>query len=147
MSTNPETTNKATWRRLQDALNSGDEDRRSKAIDEAFEPDVLIRTPLPVHSTGPQAIKEVFLTLHRAYPDLHVAVEDLIEEGDKVVGRHTVTGTHRGEYMGVQPTGKPVTYNEIFIARFADGRVGEIWGVVDVLAQMRQIGLLQPLEA
>jgi predicted ester cyclase len=66
----------------------------------------------------------------------------LIEEGDKIVSRNTVTGTHRGEYMGLRPTGKSVTYNEIFIARFAGGRVAETWGVVDVLSQMRQLGAI-----
>lgn len=81
--------------------------------------------------------------LLRTYPDIHLTVEDLIAEGDKVVGRTTVTGTHRGEFMGVPPTGKPVTYNEIFIFRFADGRVVETWGVVDVYAQMKQIGVIE----
>ena len=52
----------------------------------------------------------------------------MIEEGDKVVGRNTVTGTHRGEYMGLPPSGKTVTYSEIFIFRFAEGRVAETWG-------------------
>jgi SnoaL-like polyketide cyclase len=66
----------------------------------------------------------------------------LIEEGDKVVSRNTVTGTHQGEYMGIPPTGKSVTYNEIFIARFAGGRIAETWGVVDVLSQMRQLGAI-----
>jgi predicted ester cyclase len=75
-------------------------------------------------------------------PDLHVTVEDLIEEGDKVVCRNTVTGTHQGEYMGLPPTGKPVTYNEIFICRFAGGRIAEIWGVVDVFSQMKQLGMI-----
>jgi hypothetical protein len=54
----------------------------------------------------------------------------------------TVTGTHRGDYMGVTPTGRPVTFDEIFIFRFADGRVVETWGVVDLFAQMRQIGAI-----
>jgi predicted ester cyclase len=147
MATARETTNKTTWKRLQEAMNSSDEELRSKTIDEAFEPDVLIRTPLPLQSTGSQAIKEVFTTLHRAFPDLHVTVEDLIEEGDKVVGRHTVTGTHLGEYLGTAPTGKSVTYNEIFIARFVGGRVAETWGVVDVLSQMKQIGLIPAVQA
>ena len=79
---------------------------------------------------------------HRAYPDLHVTIEDLIEEGDKVVSRNTVTGTNLGEYMGRPPTGRSVTYNEIFVFRFAGGRIVETWGVVDVLAQMRQLGMI-----
>lgn len=59
-------------------------------------------------------------------------------------GRHqnTVTGTHRGEYMGVPPTGKSITYKEIIIARFSDGRIAETWAVVDVMSQMRQLGVL-----
>ena len=135
--------NKATFTRLQDAVNSGDVEIISKAIDETVEPDVLFHAPVPTGATGAQALKQVMAVLHRAFPDLHVTVEDLIEEGDKVVGRNSVTGTHQGEYMGLQPTGKSVTYNEIFIVRFVKGRIAEIWGVVDVLSQMRQLGVIQ----
>ena len=134
--------NKATLRRLADATNTHDSEFISKTIDEVFLPDMRMRTPLPIQATGAQAIKEVFATLHRAFPDLTVTVEDLIEEGDKVVARQTVTGTHRGEYMGHPPTGKTVTYNEIFIFLFTDGRIAETWGVVDVLSQMRQLGMI-----
>jgi predicted ester cyclase len=80
--------------------------------------------------------------LLEVYPDIHLRVEDLIAEDDKVVGRTTVTATHQGEFMGVAATGKPVTYNEIFIFRFADGRIAETWGVVDVLSQMKQLGAI-----
>ena len=45
--------------------------------------------------------------------------------------------------MGLPPTGKSVTYNEIFILRFVEGRIAETWGVVDVLSQMKQLGLIQ----
>jgi predicted ester cyclase len=63
----------------------------------------------------------VFARLHRVFSDLDITVEDLIAEGDKVVGRNSVTGTHEGEYMGLPPTGNSVKYNEIFIFRFAGG--------------------------
>lgn len=92
--------------------------------------------------TAPRALKEVFARLHRAYPDLHVTIEDLIAEGDRVVSRNSVTGTHRGEYMGIQPTGKSVSYNEMFLLRFRNGRIAETWAVVDVLSQMRQLGAI-----
>jgi steroid delta-isomerase-like uncharacterized protein len=142
MPTTPATSNTATFRRLHDAINTGDAEHISNTIDEVVEPDVLIRTPLPVEATGAQALKEVFARLHRAFPDLHITVEDLIAEGDKVVSRNSVTGTHQGEYMGRPPTGKSIMYNEIFIFRFAGGRVAETWGVVDVLSQMRQLGVV-----
>jgi steroid delta-isomerase-like uncharacterized protein len=141
MSTAQATSNKATFGRLHDAMNSGDAEVIAKTIDEVVDPDVLIRTPLPIDATGAEALKQVWAILLRAFPDLHVTVEDLIAEGDKVVIRNTVTGTHQGEYMGRPPTGRSVTYNEIFIFRFAGGRIAETWGVVDVLAQMRQLGV------
>jgi steroid delta-isomerase-like uncharacterized protein len=84
----------------------------------------------------------VFRRLHQAFPDLHITVEDLIAEDDKVVGRNTVTGTHRGEYMGLPPTGRTVAYDEIFIFRCAEGRIAETWGAVDVISQMKQLGLI-----
>jgi len=142
MSTAQETSNKATLRRFIEAANTGDAELLSKTIEELIEPDALIRTPLSIEATGAELVKELWARLHRAYADLHITIEDLIEEGDKVVVRNTVTGTHQGEYMGVPPTGKSVTYNEIFIARFADGRIAETWGVVDVLSQMRQLGAI-----
>jgi predicted ester cyclase len=60
-----------------------------------------------------------------------------------VVCRDSVTGTHQGEYMGIPPTGKSITYNEIFILRLAGGRVAETWRVVDVLSQMKQLGVIR----
>jgi steroid delta-isomerase-like uncharacterized protein len=142
MSTDQEATNKATSKRFIDAVNSGDMELIATTIDELVEPDALVRTPLPIEATGAKLAKQVFALLLRAYPDLHITVEALIAEGDNVVSRNTVTGTHQGEHLGVPPTGKSVTYNEIIIARFADGRIAETWGVVDVLAQMRQLGAI-----
>jgi predicted ester cyclase len=84
----------------------------------------------------------VWAILLRGLPDLHLTIEDLIAEGDKVVMRASVTGTHQGEYMGLPPTGKSITYNEIFIFRFAGGRIAEMWGVVDVFSQMKQLGVI-----
>jgi steroid delta-isomerase-like uncharacterized protein len=136
------TSNRATLKLFIDAMNTGDPEVVSETIDELVEPDAQIRTPLPIEATGQQLLKEVFGRLHRAFPDLRVTVEDAIAEGDKVVSRNSVTGTHQGEYMGIPPTGKSVTYNEIFIARFVDGRIAETWGVVDVLSQMRQLGMI-----
>jgi predicted ester cyclase len=142
MSTAEETANKAAFLRFHDAANTGDIRVISKAIDEFVAPDAVIRTPLPIDATGADALKQIWAMLLRIYPDIHLTVEDMIAEGDKVVGRTTVTGTQQGEFMGVAPTGNSVTYNEMFMFRFADGRVVETWGVVDVYAQMKQIGVV-----
>ncbi len=142
MSTAEVETNKAAFKRFHEAANTGDAEFLFTTIDELVAPDAAIRTPLPIDATGAEALKQVWAMLLRIYPDIHLRVEDLIAEADKVVGRTTVTGTHEGEFMGVAPTGNSITYNEIFIFRFADGRVVETWGVVDVYAQMKQIGVI-----
>ena len=143
MSTTQETSNKARFRRIEDAVNTGDVEVISKTIDELVAPDVLIHMPLAVEAPRPhEAFRQLWAMLLRGLPDLHLTIEDLIEEGDKVVMRNTVTGTHQGEYMGIPPTGKTLTYNEILIFRFARGRIAETWGIVDVLSQMRQLGLM-----
>jgi steroid delta-isomerase-like uncharacterized protein len=142
MSTAEVARNKETFRRFQDAMNTCDAEFISKSIDELVEPDATIRTPLPGDATGAQALKQVWSVLLRAFPDLHLDVKDLIGEDDRVVARIVVTGTHQGDYMGVEPTGKSIGYDEIFIFRFSDGRVVETWGVVDVYAQMKQIGVI-----
>src|ERR1700694_5731905 len=139
MSTAQETRNKATFKRFHDAVNTGDVELISKTIDEIVEPDALIHTPLPIEATGAHALKQVWPMLLRGLPDVHITIEDLIAEGDKVVSRNSVTGTHQGEYMGLPPTGKSVTYNEIFILRFLNGRIAETWGVVDVFSQLKQL--------
>lgn len=134
--------NRAVLERFDEAINSGDLDRISQAIDEAFHPNVIISTPLPVDATGAEALKQVWAMLLRAFPDAHVTVEDVIEEGDKLAVRDTVTATHQGPYLGLAPTGKAVTYSEMFILRFADGRIAQTWGVVDMASQMKQLGLI-----
>ena len=135
------TSNKATVIRLLDAMNSGEAALISQTIDEVFDPGVKQHTPF--EATGVQTLKEmVFGRLYRAFPDIHITIEDLIEEDDKVVEKDTVTGTHLGEFNGLPPTGKSVAYTEIFIMRFVNGRIAEIWGVADIFSQMKQLGLI-----
>jgi steroid delta-isomerase-like uncharacterized protein len=137
----PEERNKATVRRLQAALGDGAE-AIDRIVDEVFDPDVVLRTPLPIETSGAAAMKEIFGRLHTAFPDLHIEIEDLIAEGDKVVSRNVVTGTHRGEFMGLPATGTSVRYDEVFVVRFDDGHVVETWGVVDTASLMRQLGMI-----
>jgi steroid delta-isomerase-like uncharacterized protein len=136
------TDNKATLERLRAALNSGDEAVISAAIDEVFDPDARVSSAGSGEAHAAATLKQVWATLLHAYPDLHVAAEDVIGEGDILAVRNTVTGTHRGEHLGVPATGRSVRYGEVFFLRFADGRIVETWGLVDLLSQMKQLGAL-----
>ncbi|MFE9496632.1 ester cyclase [Streptomyces collinus] len=140
MSESPADRDKATFARFHDAVNSGDLELIAKTIDEVVAPDLVFHAPVPTGATGAEALKQVWAVLLRAFPDLRVVVEETIAEGDKVVFRNRVTGTHLGEYRGLAPTGRTIGYDEIFVVRFADGRIAEIRGVVDVLAQLRRLG-------
>ena len=143
MSTAQESSNKATFGRIQDAVNTGDVEVIAKVTDELVAPDVLIHMPLPVEAPrAHEAFRQLWAMLLRGLPDLHLTIEDLIAEGDKVVMRASVTGTHQGQYMGVQPTGKSIIYNEIFIWRFVGGRIAEMWGVVDIFSQLKQLSVI-----
>jgi predicted ester cyclase len=94
------TENKARVTRLLDAVNTRDAEVISTTIDDLYEPDAVIHTPVQTNATGRQAIKDGFTRLHSAFPDLNVATDDLIAKGDKVAACNSFTGTHRCEYMG-----------------------------------------------
>jgi steroid delta-isomerase-like uncharacterized protein len=143
MSTAQEARNKETYHRFLDAVNSGDLEVISKAIDEFIHPDGRFHPAERTDVTAVQAQRRVWETLLRAFPDIHVTVEDLLADGDKIVARQTVTGTNSGEYRGMPATGKPVTYHEIFIARIADDQITDLWGVVDTYSQLRQLGHIE----
>jgi ketosteroid isomerase-like protein len=105
MSTAEEASNKATVRRFDDVVSTGDAEVISKTIDELVEPDVLIRIPLPIQATGAQALKQVWAMLLRGLPDLHVAVEDVIAEGDSRLAN--LTGSAQEDRQGRKPTSDP----------------------------------------
>ena len=66
----------------------------------------------------------------------------MIAEGDKIVGRVTLTGTHQGELMGIPATGKKVSFSEIHIVRISNGKVVEHWEVADTMSMMQQLGVI-----
>jgi steroid delta-isomerase-like uncharacterized protein len=78
-------------------------------------------------TVGPEAFAQVHQALLAAFPDLRVAVEGTVAEGDDVVVRWTVTATHRGKFLGIAPTGKPVRFRGMTWHRYRDGRLVEGW--------------------
>jgi predicted ester cyclase len=88
-----------------------------------------------------QGTLDFFRALRATFPDMRMTVDDLIASGDKVVARLHITGTHKGEFMGISPTAASVDVQLIDIMRFdSAGLVCEHWGVADMLSLMRQLG-------
>ena len=94
---------------------------------------------------GPAQFKPFAANLRGALPDLHISVDDLVAEGDRVAVRITLTGTHTGHGLGVAPTGRKVTIQGIIILRILNGQLIEGWNSYDQLGLLRQIGALPGL--
>jgi steroid delta-isomerase-like uncharacterized protein len=77
--------------------------------------------------------------LTEAFPDLQVGVEDMVAEDDRVVARLTFTGTHRGAFRGIEPTGRKVTFGAIRIYQLADGKVVDTWAYQDSIGLLGQL--------
>lgn len=89
-----------------------------------------------------QTTKQFFAMFHAAFPDSAPTIEDQVAEGELVVTRVAVRGTHRGEFQGIPATGKHVTIVGIGIHRIADGRIVEHWPQPDLLGLLQQLGVV-----
>ncbi|MCQ1534860.1 ester cyclase [Methanosarcina sp. KYL-1] len=129
--------NKAIVRRF---FEEGPSKGNLKAADELLSPDFAMYTPLPA-SPGIEGIHEVITTCRAAFEHLSVTIEDMIAEGDKVAARFTAHGIHKGNFMGLPATGKPITMTGIEIFRIKDGKITELWAEANLLGLMQQLGI------
>jgi len=116
------------------------------SANEIFTADFIYHPPpsgLPMR--GPEAIIQRVATIRTAFPDVQYTVEDEIAENDKVVHRLTGRGTHQGEFLGMSPTSKQVTWTVTAIYRIAGGKIAERWLNVDDLGIMQQLGAIPSL--
>ena len=131
----PAEANKALVRRYYEELWN----RRDPAVaDELFAPGFRL---FPDALPGPEGVKQFYTRLLTAFPDLWVRVDDLIAAGgNTVVARFALGGTHRGEFLGIPATGKPMAIEEITVWRIADRTIAERWTAVDALDVVQQLG-------
>ena len=130
--------NKNIVRRYQEIYNSNDLDRLTEVVSE----DLLtprIMPGIPSGITGAKVAHQIMLV---GFPDYQTTIDDLIAEGDKVVARVTMTGTHTGDFMGIPATGKPVFFTGVYIARIANGKIVEHWGEEDSVSLLVQLGVM-----
>jgi predicted ester cyclase len=137
--------NKDLVRRLTEkAFNEGD----LSEIDTQFAADYVVHAPgLPPLPPGPESFRQAVSLWRTAFPDVHVSVEDMACEDDRVYCRFITRGTHTGPLMGLPPTGRPVTVHEMSCHRVAGGQVVESWIGDNVPRILLDIGALVPNEA
>ncbi len=99
----------------------------------------LSGVPEPLNS---DAWAGFLMSFTQAFPDSQIAIDTCIADGDMSATHWTITGTHRGSFQGIAPTGRPVMFSGLELNRFIDGRIVEHWGMFDNLALLQQIGAL-----
>lgn len=134
--------NKNIVRKYQDAYNAGDFD----ALADVVAADVRTPNIVPGMPPGLEGAIAVHQTTLLGMPDYWTTIEDLIAEGDKVVARVTMTGTHTGDFWGIPPTERRVSLTAIYIVRIANGKIVEHWGEEDGVKVLKQLGFKLKLE-
>ena len=134
--------NKDVVRRLHELWNTGDLAR----IPEVFHPDFAGHWPRSSRKPERRGLDEVragLMNTRRAFPDWYENVVDMVAEGDRVVTRYVSTGTHRGEFWGIAPTGIRITVHEMSIYRIAEEKVIEQWCCIDELERLIQLAVVE----
>ncbi|MBE7472933.1 MAG: ester cyclase [Anaerolineae bacterium] len=130
--------NKAKVQQIYEVINANTLDD----LDALIAVDVNDHNPTPGVAPGLAGTKQTLSMYHAVFSDLRVTAEDIIAEGNKVVVRLAVKGTHTGEFMGLPPTGKQVTMNGIEMFRLANGKIVERWAEFDMMSLMQQLGVM-----
>ncbi len=134
--------NKALVRRVYEAAwNQGNR----AVVDAVYAPHPVHPDPLPGYGPGLTDLKPGIEGIRRVCPDVHIAIADQMAEGDKVASRWTMRGTQQGDFMGMAPTGQPVTMTGILIHRIVGGQIVESWTRRDTLSLLQQLGAIPAL--
>ena len=107
-------------------------------LDDVLAPD--LRLQLGAAHLDRDQTKDLIRTFYAAFPDYTHTPEEILSVGDKVVLRTSNHATHRGDFQGIAPTGRHISFGQIAIYRMVDGRIAEIWEEADLLGLMQQLG-------
>src|ERR1700744_5144931 len=121
---------------IEHVINRGEID----PVDQFFWENMVEQVPFPGQGPGIEGLKGVLRGLFAAFPDMHWTIEEQIAEGDKVLTRFEWTGTHRGLFLGVPPTGRAVRVWGTVIDRFQGGKITHTRILMDTLGLMAQLG-------
>lgn len=115
--------------------------KREEAIDEMMAEDVIVHG-LGEDIVGRENFKPFFRSFATAFPDIHVTVDDVIQDGNKMSCRCTVRGTHTGDGLGFAPTNQPVEFSGGGMCTVKDGKFQEVWNEFDFMKMNTQMGIL-----
>jgi steroid delta-isomerase-like uncharacterized protein len=111
-----------------------------EVFEELFADDFLDHTPQPGRTPDKDGARQLYKTLRTAFPDFHADIHWQLADGDRVTTYKTYHGTHRGEFLGVAPTGRQIQFETVDVMRVRSGKITEHWGVANLFSLMQQLG-------
>ena len=129
--------NKAAQEKFGEAITTG----KLELIKDVVAQNVVEHDPAPNQGPGPQGYIDFFTTIRNAFPDFDVEVEEMVTDENHVSFAYTASGTHKGDFMGIAPTGKKAKWRGMQIGRFENGKMVERWGSSDELGILKQLGV------
>ncbi|MGT2426575.1 ester cyclase [Amnibacterium kyonggiense] len=130
-------TNLEAQGRMGEIVASGDYDRLTEVLADGL----VDHDPAPDQSAGPRGIGEFWTTFKEAFPDVALEPVQVVASEDYVTAILDVSGTHRGEFLGHEATGRTFTVRGIQVGKFEGGRMTDRWGATDTLGILQQLGL------
>jgi len=108
-------------------------------FEQLFADNFLDHTPQAGRTPDKDGARQLYKILRTAFPDFHADIHWQLADGDRVTTYKTYHGTHRGEFLGVAPTGRKVQFETVDVMRVQDGKISEHWGVANLFSLMRQL--------
>jgi steroid delta-isomerase-like uncharacterized protein len=133
--------NKATVERMLEKFNRNELDTFEECVGPSF---VLHSTLLTDPKGGPGDVQSLFSLVRQGFPDAKITVQQIAAQGDVVAVRFLFTGTHLGEMRGNEPTGRSISWQESMFCRCDDGKVQEVWHILNVMEVLEKLGVLPP---
>lgn len=122
-------------------------ERKLEVVDQLLSQSHALTSPhISGPTVGPAAYKKQLAVFASAFPDLRFTVEDTVCEQDKIAASWTLTGTHKGEFLGIPPTNKQISIAGVTIHQMADGKILDSQVIWDAIGLFQQVGIELPIK-
>jgi predicted ester cyclase len=128
---------KETVHRLEETFNNPQ--KREISYFDFYDDSLITHGFPPNFSNDKEGFNQFIHFLWKAFPDIRITFEDVIVEENKVVGRYQLSGTHKGEFLGLQPANKQFNADGMTVFYFRNAKIVERWNLVDMVALMEQL--------
>lgn len=131
----------AKFRAVGEIMSGGD----LNELDKYIAADFVDHQMMPGYPAGLEGLKKMMGDMRKGYPDMKFTMEEVIVDGNQVIGRYRMTGTNTGECMGMPPTNKTIDIQGVDWVRFENGMAVEHWGFAEEMKMMMQLGMMPPM--